>query len=50
MKTITSSEFRKIYATLTEQTVVTALGREIGEWVPYVAQRVPPGKTVKQAK
>ena len=34
MDEMTSSEFRRRYATLTEPTVVTALGRPIGEWIP----------------
>ena len=34
MDTISSAEFRKRYATLTQPTQVTALGRVIGEWLP----------------
>jgi hypothetical protein len=34
MDTISSAEFRKRYAKLTEPTRVTVLGRVIGEWTP----------------
>jgi hypothetical protein len=39
MKTMPSSEFRVKYANLTEPTVVTVMGHEIGEWIPYRGQR-----------
>ncbi len=49
MKQLTSADFRKSYATLTEAVEVTALGRPIGHWVPIGAaydrpllQRVEP--------
>jgi hypothetical protein len=34
MDTISSAEFRKRYAKLTQPTRVTVLGRVIGEWLP----------------
>jgi hypothetical protein len=34
MDEMPSSEFRRRYATLTEQTMVTVLGRAIGYWTP----------------
>lgn len=40
MKSIPSSEFRKTYANLTEPTIVTVLGHDIGEWIPYRGQPV----------
>ena len=38
MDTISSSKFRKIYAKLTEQTIVTANGHSIGLWLPASPQ------------
>lgn len=37
MKSLTSTEFRKAYATLTETTVVTVNGHQIGTWTPGYA-------------
>lgn len=34
MDTLTSSEFRRRYASLTKPTTVTVLGRSIGVWLP----------------
>jgi hypothetical protein len=34
MKEISSSEFRKVYVSLTEPTIVTVVGRPIGTYVP----------------
>jgi hypothetical protein len=40
MDTMTSTEFRRRYATLTEPTMVTVLGRPIGIWNPHFVEAV----------
>jgi hypothetical protein len=47
MDTLTSSEFRKVYAKLTAPTVVTVNGHAIGEWrpVPTGFVELPAGTT-----
>ena len=38
MKTIASSEFRRVYAQIKDETVVTVNGHAIGTWIPGAAK------------